>query len=296
MVQKIGVSLLALIIFAFTFLATGCEPKNEEKLRISMNPWIGFTPFAYAEAKGWLKESNIELIWGVSLGENVALYATGRVHGFTATQYEAMQFRNNPNLKLKMLIDRSDGADTIHSNFSIEKLKNTDERLEAFFEINSVNEDLFGAFLQKHDISKEKFKIKHADQGKIASIPLGKSGVVLISYEPYASAIEKKGFRLIESTKTLQNIQIIDALFLDTQAASKKTKELLLLKKYFETAKKAFSENPKEYYETISGYLQGQSFEEFKKSAANIEWLENNNTKAIEMLKAQHIDTSGLES
>jgi len=288
------------ILFAVSILLgltlVGCGPKKEDKLRISTNPWIGYTPLAYAETKGWFENTNISLIWTVSLGENISLFANGRTHGFTATQYEALQFKNNPNLKPYLLIDRSNGADTIHSNIDIEAMKKQSKQIDTYFEINSVNDDLFAAFLEKHNLSKENFKIHHADQGKISSIAADKTPILLISYEPYASAIEKKGFKKIDSTKTIEKIHIIDALFLDEKVAKEREKDIKQLKEIFERAKKALKDNPKEYYGAVKGYLQGQSYEEFLASLSQIEWVESGeqNKKLSEYLKRQGIDSNNI--
>lgn len=274
----------------------GCGPKKEDKLRISTNPWIGYTPLAYVETKGWLENTNISLIWTVSLGENISLFANGRTHGFTATQYEALQFKENQHLKPYLLIDRSNGADTIHSNMDIEQIKKQSGQIETYFEINSVNDDLFNAFLQKHKLSKDNFKIHHADQGKISSIIADKTPILLISYEPYASAIEKKGFKKIDSTKTIDKIHIIDALFLDENVAKDRERDIKQLKEIFERAKKVLKENPKEYYGAVKGYLQGQSYEEFLASLNQIEWVENEeqNKKLSQYLKLQGIDSNNI--
>lgn len=64
------------------------------KIHISSNPWVGFTPFIYAQEKGWLEKTSFKFIWLVDLDENSHLYERGFTQGFTATQYELLHLMN----------------------------------------------------------------------------------------------------------------------------------------------------------------------------------------------------------
>jgi NitT/TauT family transport system substrate-binding protein len=263
------VAALGLVVFIVS-----CEQKSAPKeIRISTNPWVGFTPIMYAEQKGWLKDTRFKFIWTVGLDENSKLYEKGLTQGFTATQYELFNFKNQAKIKPFFLIDKSSGADVILSNRSIEEMRTDQAKIDAFFELISVNEDIFKAFLVKHEFTKAKFELHNADQGKLSEMEFSKKPILLISYEPYATVIEKKGFKRIASTKELDNIQVVDALFIEEAVGLSAQDDVKKLKLAFDKSVEQLKKDPKEYYESIKGYLEKQSYEEFMASTKGIEWL-----------------------
>jgi NitT/TauT family transport system substrate-binding protein len=274
----------------------GCQDKQQvNEIRVSTNPWVGFTPFIYAQEKGWLKESKFKFIWVVGLAENVTLYEKGLSRGFTATQYEYFNFKNKEHIKPYFLIDRSKGADIILSNKNIEELKNTKEKIVCYFEINSVNRDIFKAFIAAHSLNEARFVFHNSDQTSISVMKASEAPTILISYEPYATAISKNGFTKISSTKELSNIEVIDAIFLDERVVDGNEKELAHLKQMFDKAVLSLKKDPKEFYNTVKGYLENQTYEQFVISLDGIEWLNNKpNQEVINYLKKQNIPTDKL--
>jgi len=286
-----AISIFIVVALALFFIK---KPVVQE-IRISTNPWVGFTPFMYAEQKGWLKDTRFKFVWTVGLDENSKLYERGLTQGFTATQYELFNFKNRDQIKPFFLIDKSYGADVILSNRSIDEIKNSEDKIEAHYELISVNEDMFKAFIAKYNIQKERFTIKNCDQGKMSSFVGSGSPTLLISYEPYVTALTKKGFKRIASTKELDNIQVIDALFMEESAGVAAKKDIVKLKAAFDKAVKALQNDPKEFYSSIGGYLENQSYEEFMSSTKGIEWLNvNPPSKTVEYLKTQGIGVDRL--
>ncbi len=283
------------LLFVLAFFG-GCQNKSENyEIRVSTNPWIGFTPFIYAQEKGWLKDSKFKFVWVVGLAENVTLYEKGLSHGFTATQYEYFNFKNREYLKPYFLIDRSNGADTILSNKTIDELKRSDKKIECYFELSSVNMDIFKAFVAQYGFDEKKFELKNSDQGNMAAIKANANPMLLISYEPYVSSIQNNGFKKISSTKELANIQVIDAIFLDERVVKNNEEEVKRLKEVFGKATQRLKQNPKEFYETVKGYLENQTYEQFIASLDGIEWLnEKDNPKAVEFMQKQKIPTDKL--
>ncbi len=290
-------SLFVSAIFALLLLIGGCQSKNSaQEIRISTNPWIGFTPFMYAEEKGWLKGSKFKFLWIVSLDENAALYEKGLSDGFTATQYEYFNFKEQTYLKPYFFIDRSSGADVILSNKSLSELKDSKEKIECYFELISVNKDIFNAFITENGLDKSKFVLKNSDQAKMAQLQAKNTPMLLISYEPYASNIQKNGFKKISSTKELKSISVIDAIFIDERVMEGNEKEIKHLQEVFNRAVLALKSNPKEYYETIKGYLENQTYEEFINSLNGIEWVDDKekSQKNKEYLQKQKIPVDKL--
>jgi len=265
------------------------------EIRISTNPWIGFTPFMYAQEKGWLEETPFKFIWLVDLSDNVRLFERGFVDGFTATQYELARFNNNREITAAFLIDQSDGADAILSNRSLEQLRQTTEKINVYLEMGSLNQDMFTAFIRENNMDKSAFVLIDSSQKSMEILENSQHPLVVITYEPYVSQMKRKGLEVIASTRTLKTFHVIDALFVKKNSLEEHADDYRRLKDIFKRAQKQLHQNPREYYETIAGYLEGESYEEFIASSHGIKWIgEDIPAPVMETLSKQHINTMGL--
>jgi len=111
--RVIGFILLFLIVALAASVYYYNRPAESSRIHISTNPWVGFTPFIYAQEKGWLESTPFRFLWLVDLTDNARLYERGFTQGFTATQYELLHFKNKNTIKPVFLIDQSFGADAI---------------------------------------------------------------------------------------------------------------------------------------------------------------------------------------
>ncbi len=158
--------LLLLVVFL-----TGCSNDYEDRLEISVNAWIGYTPIFYAYDKGWLEPYNIEVLNLVSLAESMYLYDSGNSDALTGTQYEFKQLKKtHPGLTPLMLFDRSNGGDMILSNLSIDELKQTDKMMDVYLEIDSINSELIKDFSSYYKINEHKLRYINKDQAVIAKL------------------------------------------------------------------------------------------------------------------------------
>lgn len=252
------------------------RPYASSEIRISTNPWVGFTPFIYAQEKGWLEGTPFRFMWLVDLTDNARLYERGFTQGFTATQYELLRFADRRELKPVFLIDHSYGADAIVSNKTLRELRSFGGIIDVYLEKGSLNEDFFEAFVQAHRLESVRFRQVDASQKKIVTLAAGEEPVVIISYAPYLSELLKKGFSVIESTRTMNNFYVVDALFVDERFIREHPKEFVHLRELFKMGVERLRENPREFYDTVRGYLEGQTYEEFMASVEQIEWLHDN--------------------
>jgi NitT/TauT family transport system substrate-binding protein len=281
---------ISLVAAVYYFYVT--RPSDTAKIHISSNPWIGFTPFIYAQEKGWLEKTRFQFIWLVNLDENAHLHERGFTQGFTATQYELLHFNQWEKLKPVFLIDRSYGADAIVSNRSIEELKSSKEMVDVYLEQGTLNDDFLDAFIKENKLNSLRFHKIDASQKSILLLKVSKKPIMIISYQPYLSALLKKGYHPIASTRTMDSFFVIDALFVDEKTIKGREKEFAQLKELFSMAVERLRTNPHEYYETVKGYLEGQSYEEFIATTAQIEWLhQKNDPKIIEHLNTKQIKT-----
>lgn len=268
---------------------------GDRQIRISTNPWVGFTPFIYAQEKGWLEKTPFRFLWLVDLTENARLYDRKFTQGFTATQFELLHFKDYSHLKPIFLIDRSAGADAILSNISLTELRKAPGNVTVYLELGSMNEDFFSAFIKEYQLSHLKFEFTNSSQKAISQLTTHGSPIIVVSYAPYVSDLIARGFFNIASTKTIQSFFVIDALFMDERFVVGREDEYRQLKVIFERALDQFKTDPHAYYQTINGYLEGQSYDEFMATTAQIAWLtKGDQTPYLQQLQAQSISTNRL--
>lgn len=82
----------------------------------------------------------------------------------------------------------------------------------------------------------------------------------------------------------------MDGLFVKRQVYAEHRADFVQLKAIFDHALAVFHSNPKVFYETIKGYLQGQTFDQFMKSTDDILWLNQRvDPKILRHLKSQGV-------
>lgn len=295
--KKIGYFLL----FMFVLAGSGWgiwkifQSSQKEEIRISTNPWIGFTPFIYAQEKGWLEKTPFKFVWLIDLSENARLFEKGFSEGFTATQYELMRIENKEDLTAIFLIDRSYGADAILSNRTLQVLRQTNEKINVYLEMGSFNESMFSAFIAENDLNKEKFVFFDISQKNMEAMTKSDKPIIVVTYEPYLSKIKASGLNVIASTRTLKTFYAVDALFARRTSFEANPEAYQELKHIFKRALAQMRKDPKEFYVTIAGYLEGGSYEDFLASSHQIQWLENEIPPVfMETLKKQNIPTDKL--
>lgn len=268
---------LHILILLFSILFIGCEKKSEE-IKISVNTWVGFTPIMYAYEKGWLEPLNIKIYPVVSLGESIKLYRAGITDGFSGTQRELFAV-NSKNLKPLILLDRSNGADVILSNMSLDELKKQNS-ISTYLELESINKLILDNFIKKYQINKDNLIYFNKEQSFVVTLRPTNTPTLISTYEPYSSTLIKNGFKEISSTKDIDML-VLDALYLNEDIIVKNTKRLKKLKEYIDKSLESLTSNPKEYYEVVKPYLEGQSYEEFISSLSGIEWINKNISKEL---------------
>lgn len=277
------------------FFSEAFKPKHDERINISSNPWVGFTPLAYAQEKGWLDSTPFRIVWVTDLSDNSRLYKKGFTQGFTATQFELLHFDNPSEFTTVFLIDRSNGADAVLSNYSLDQLKTMDKPVKVFLEQGSLHEDMFNAFVSEHNLSLMNFVPVNVAQDKVLKVDAKGEPVILMTYEPYASGLIARGFKEIASTRNLKTFFVIDGLFIKREIMEGHQVHFAELKAIFEKALNHYRANPREFYETIRGYLNGQSYQEFLESEKKIDWISTQQSEImIQELREKHIDTGEL--
>lgn len=275
------------IVFAFS----GCGGEEEsKKLKIAVNSWIGYTPVFDIKEREVFKNS-IEFIPVVSLGESLNLYKLGIIDGFTGTQYEFFSAKESgKDIQLVISIDRSSGGDAIVSNRTVEQLK-TLKSVDVYLEASSVNIHYLKQFNKKYGFDKKLQNIHSLDQLSISKIDPNGDPKVIVTYNPYLSTLLENGFQVISSTKIDKDIIILDGIFLKKDLIEENRELLINLKSEIDNSIKSISSEKQEFYNRVSKYIEGDSYENFEKSLHEIEWINIGNRDLEQRLNQLDIET-----
>ena len=291
------VNVFSLLFSLLIMMFDGCSLSHKEPLRISANLWIGYTPLFYIKERGWLKEYNIELVNVVSLHENMQLYAVGNVDLFTGTQYEYHRMKKEyPNLYPLILLDRSIGGDVVMSNRTIEELKRSEQKIDAYLEVDSVNSELLHAFLKQSGIDTSKLCVHNLDPESISKLQMQESPVLLVTYAPYDSALKHKGYKIVADSNSLSSqFQIFDAIYGDQSVLEKYADEIEVLNRLLAKALKDLRKDPKRYYTYVRHYLQQERYDAFRDALERIEWIYADRSEQLfEQLHRQNLPVNYL--
>jgi NitT/TauT family transport system substrate-binding protein len=278
MIKKVVFFIIILLLF------TSCEYKSDKKLKISVTTWIGYTPLFYAKEKKWLEPLNIKLLNVVSLSENMYLYKAGNSDAYVGTQYEYnLLSQENKSLLPIMMFDKSYGGDIVLGNHTIKEFQNTQERIDVYLEMDSVNSILLQDFIKIHKLENKKINYINEDQAYIASLNYKnlKKPTLIITYTPYDNILKKHGLKELSSTKDGLDLLVVDAMFTNKKVFMENRDKFLAIKNLIDKAIISLKKNPKEFFDTIKAYLPNTNYEEFKSSLNTIVWINKNMSEQL---------------
>ena len=260
---------LACITLVLSVFISCSEQPSE--LRISINPWIGYTPFYYAQEKDWLDEVHIKLIHSTSLSETIEYYNSHLIDGFVSTQYEAQVIGPEKLIHL-MALNRSNGGDVILSHHPMEAILNSD-KITVYLEIDSVNKLVLEDFMNQFNITAEKFFLINKEQVLMKDIPVSDEEMfIIVTYEPYATTLRNNGYKEVISSAN-SSLLILDSLYVEKTHFETHQEQLTQLNKVLIDSYAALKRDPEEYYNTVKHYLAEVTYEEFTQALTGIEWL-----------------------
>lgn len=270
MLKRIIIFIVALIFFS------SCSSDYDKRLKISTTTWVGYTPLFYAQEKGWLKPLNIKLINVSSLAENMYLYQSGASDAYVGTQYEYEMLRTDiKTLQPIMMFDRSNGGDLVMGNISILDLQNTDEEIDVYLELDSINNTLLKDFLLKYKLQNKNINYLNKDQTQIKLLKMRTKPTIIVTYIPYNLELKKKGFVELASTKDNLDLLVVDAMFTKNELLYAHKKQFIELKKLVHKSIQDLQKDPKAFYEIIKLYLNDMSYDEFRGALDDIIWIDN---------------------
>jgi NitT/TauT family transport system substrate-binding protein len=278
---KIVFALLSMLL-----IFNACSQKPQKKIVISTNQWIGYAPLFYAYEKGDLDTLNMTIITSVSLAEAADLYHIGKADMVTTTQHEYNYLKNSTHdIKAVILLDRSNGGDMILSNKSLDALKKS-KKIDAYLEIDSINQEILIDFLKKNAISEDKIHFINKDQRQIQNVKNDeKKDILIVTYSPYNIVLVQKGFKEVASTKDINSIIVIDALCARNEIVMHDKKRLTALKKIIDNAITAIETDPEGSYKIVSKYLSDLSYKDYIDALHLIKWINKPSKELLEYIQ-----------
>lgn len=265
-----------LLLAASLVLLSSCSPGEPKKLKISLTTWIGYSPLFYAKEKGWLEPLNIKIVSVSSLSENMYLYQAGNSDAYAGTQYEySLLVKRDPSLMPIMMFDRSNGGDVVMGNRSINELQKSTQAIDAYLEMDSINNLLLKDFIRKYALENKTINYMNRDQATIARLEANKiqNDTLIVTYTPYNTKLEAHGFKELASTQQSLDLLVVDALFASEEVFHRHRKQFLELKKLVDKAIFVLKNDPDEFYLSIKPYMLGLDREAFEKSLDDIVWI-----------------------
>lgn len=282
---------VALLLFFSLF--SGCT-KKEEPLTIVTNTWIGYTPLYIAQENGELEKLNIKLLQTVSLSEATELFSIGRGDVVTTTQHEFHILHQHIDIQPIILLDRSNGGDMILANRTTEQLKKV-PKINVYLEIDSINLELLNQFIKKNGIPKEHLHYIDMDQSSIQTLSNDHNKATLIvTYTPYNTQLIKAGFQEIASTKSMDNLLVIDALLARTSVIATDKERLQKLKKIIDKNILFIQQHPKQAYTIVKSHLENISYTEFVESLHLIQWINKPDAHTLTNIESIGYKRQGL--
>jgi NitT/TauT family transport system substrate-binding protein len=272
--------ILNLLFVSVLFM--GCVSNTQEPMKLEVNLWIGYAPLYYAYEKGWLRQNNIKFSNTVSLGESLKYYEKGTIDIFAGTQYEYKQAKKKTKgLEAVILLDKSNGADMILANKSINDLKRS-KKIDVFFETDSVDSVLFKEFIQKYKFDMTKIHIFNATPLNTSKSKRREDSTIIITYAPYDNLLQKRGYKVVDSTKD-GDLLVLDALFMSKNIRLKYKKELKALNLLIAKSLKVLKDNPKEFYKKINPYFGYKKYKDFQDDLKGIKWAYDQKVKNLSL-------------
>jgi NitT/TauT family transport system substrate-binding protein len=260
------------LFLLLSFLA--CSQKNPKELKIATNSWIGYAPLFYAQEKGYLKTLNITLLPTVSLAESANLYDIAKADIVTTTQHEYYSLKQTGHDIIPIiLLDRSNGGDMVLSNKTIAQLQKA-KKIYTYLEIDSINSEILKEFMQHYKLHMQQMVFINKDQAKIEDLQnTNKKNILIVTYAPYNSKLEAKGFQEVASTRNMHTLFVIDALCTSQYTLKKYKKRLQKLKVLIDRSIAEIQKDKKNAYLLTKNYLGNISYEEFSHSLSLIKWI-----------------------
>ena len=288
-----SLKLVSAIVLLLLLGACQKQQNKQEVLSIATNSWIGYAPLFYADKSGELAALGFRLITTTSLAEAADLYDVAKVDMVTTTQHEFVALKkSSKDITPVILLDRSFGGDMILANRSLEALASS-KQITAYLEVDSINADLLQSFLQKYGIDVAKLQIINKNQKQIETLKLADTPTLIVTYAPYDVRLRKQGYKIVASTKEIDDLLVVDALCMRKALLHRYKARIAALKQLIDREIEQINKEPKASYEMLKRYLDNIEYGEYLAALSKIKWVNHPSKELLERI--EHIGYSKEE-
>ncbi|NWF37088.1 ABC transporter substrate-binding protein [Mariprofundus sp. KV] len=228
------------------FLMTACS--QERPLTVAMHPWLGYQSMPLAQQEGWISRDRVTLIHTKSSTFSMQKMSSGEVDAAALTLDEAIQLRSQgADVSVILIFDISSGADVVLARFEMEKLIAQSE-ITIGIESNALGTLMFAKFIEISGLDRSKFRIINVTADQHESFWNQKGADMLITYEPMASALIKKGAIRVTDTRSMADA-VFDVLVVRNDVMKSMDSALLhLLQGHFKALQHIHGNRNDAYY------------------------------------------------
>jgi NitT/TauT family transport system substrate-binding protein len=270
------------LMVAFTFLTltlVSCQQKPVQPLRIATNLWTGYEPLHLARDLGYYGDMPIQIVEYASNNERVRAFRNGDVEMTSASLNTVLEItETNPDTRVFLAVDFSDGADAILAQPKIQKLQDLKGR-KVGLESSTLGIFLLTRGLEQVGLSLEDVK----------TVPLEipqqedafKQGHVdaVVTYGPVRSNLLAAGAKSLFDTSQIPG-EIVDTLIGREELLTTHSTHLQVLgRAWFHSLN--YLQNNREDAARRMARRQGVTPEQFKKSLNGVRFLNLQENKKL---------------
>ena len=208
-IRKNFISMAAVVLLQFVLVT--CVKKTPPSLRVGTNIWPGFESLYLARSLGYYKNTSVRLVDYPSSSEVIRAYRNGDLEAVAITIDETFLLaETQPNIRIVLVTDVSNGADVILAKPEIQSLKDLKGRRVG------VESTALGAFVITRALGQVGLSPKDIE---IVSLGVSeqerafKQGIVdaVVTFEPVRSNLLAVGAKLLFDSTQIPG-EIVDVL------------------------------------------------------------------------------------
>ncbi|MBP0021129.1 MAG: ABC transporter substrate-binding protein [Cyanobacteria bacterium SBLK] len=271
--------LVWLAIALLTCFFVACYSSSQETLKVGANIWPGDEPLYLARDLGYFDDVSIKIIEYSAVPELERAFQNGAIDMSINTLDRTLLFaEQDPDIRVWLLTDFSDGADAVVGQPEIKDLKDLKGRTIGLYPHFLSKLILFRA-LQSIDLTIDNVKQLTVEANEQERIFANREIDALITSEPYISNLQNQGGKIIFDSQQMPR-EIIDLIIGHKDLNNKFRKELQILVKGWFQALQYIQNHPDDAMRRMAE-RQGISTEQFSKSLEGLSFVNLQENQAL---------------
>lgn len=262
LIKTFIISLATVLLLEFVFAS--CVKEAPPPLRVGTNIWPGYESLYLARNLGYYDNTSIRLVDYPSSSEIIRAYRNGDLEVVAITMDETLSLvETQPNIRVVLITDVSNGADVILGKPEIQSLKDLKGR-RVGLESTALGAFVITRALEQVDLSPKDVQI--VSLGVSEHERAFKQGTVdaVVTFEPVRSNLLKSGAKLLFDSTQIPG-EIVDVLVVRKELLTSQLNSLKVLISGWSRALDYLKQNPQDAARRIAPRT-GITPEQFLKS------------------------------